>query len=107
MAKGICELLWLKFILENLRIKYDEPIRLNYDNKYAISIAHNPVQHDRTKYIEADKHFIKENLDNDLIYTPYVSSQDNLADLLTKWLNNNEFKRIIFKLKMMDIHSQV
>ena len=54
MAKGIGGLLWLKIILEDLRIKWDEPMRLYCDNKSTISIAHNPVQHDRTKHIEVD-----------------------------------------------------
>ena len=45
MAQEICELLWLKIILEDLRIKPDDPMRLYCDNKSAISIAHNPVQH--------------------------------------------------------------
>ena len=48
-------------------------MRLYYDNKSAISLAHNPLQHDRMKYIEIDKHSIKEKLDSGLIYTPYVS----------------------------------
>ena len=39
------------------------------DNKSAISIAHNLVQHDRTKHVEIDRHFIKEKLDNGLIAT--------------------------------------
>ena len=72
MAQGICELLWLKVILEDLRIKWEGPMRLYCDNKSAISIAHNPVQHDRTKHIEIDRHFIKEKLDSGLICTPYV-----------------------------------
>lgn len=84
MTQGICELIWLKSIFEDLRIKCDKPMRLYCDNKSAISIAHNPVQHDRTKHIEVDRHFIKEKLVNDLICTPYVSSQGNLANLLTK-----------------------
>jgi hypothetical protein len=105
MAQGICELLWLKSILEDLRIKSDEPMKLYCDNKSAISIAHNPVQHDRTKHIEVDRHFIKEKLDSGLICTPYVSFQGNLADLLTKGLNNNNFERIVSKLGMIDIHS--
>lgn len=46
MALGICELLWLKIILEELKIKYEMPMRLYCDNKFAINIAHNPVQHD-------------------------------------------------------------
>jgi len=75
MAQGICELLWLKIILEDLKIRWDKPMKLYYDNKYAISIAHNLVQHDRTKHIEDERHFIKEKLDNGLICTPYVSTQ--------------------------------
>ena len=62
MALGICELLWMKIILEDLRIKWDEPMKLYCDNKAAIAIAHNPVQHDRTKHVEVDRHFIKEKL---------------------------------------------
>ena len=46
MAQGVCELLWLKIILEDLKIKWDDPMRLYYDNQCAISIAHNLVQHD-------------------------------------------------------------
>jgi len=45
MALGVCELLWMKIILDDLKIKYEAPMGLTYDNKSAISIAHNPVQH--------------------------------------------------------------
>ena len=62
MAQGICELLWLKIILEDSKIKWDGPMKLYSDNKSAISIAHNLVQHDRIKHIEVDRHFIKEKL---------------------------------------------
>jgi hypothetical protein len=40
------------------------PIMLYCDNKVAINIANNPVQHDRTKHVEIDRHFIKEKLDS-------------------------------------------
>lgn len=60
MKQGICELIWLKSILEDMRIKWDEPMKLYYDNKSAINIAHNLVQYDITKHIEVDRHFIKE-----------------------------------------------
>ncbi|PKU79659.1 Retrovirus-related Pol polyprotein from transposon TNT 1-94 [Dendrobium catenatum] len=39
MALGICELLWIKIILEDLKVKWDEPMKLNCDNKSTISIA--------------------------------------------------------------------
>jgi len=46
MAQGVCELLWMKIILDDLKIKYEAPMGLACDNKSAISMAHNPVQHD-------------------------------------------------------------
>ena len=36
MAQGICELLWLKIILEDLKIKWEGPMKLYGDNKSAI-----------------------------------------------------------------------
>jgi hypothetical protein len=47
---------------------------LHCDNKAAISIAYNLVQHDRTKHVEIDRHFIKEKLDQKLIQFPFVQS---------------------------------
>ena len=105
MAQGVCELLWLKIILEDLKINCDGPMKLYCDNKSAISIAHNPVQHDRTKHIEVDRHFIKEKLDNGLICTPYVSTNGQLADILTKGLNSSTFERIVSKLGMENFNS--
>ncbi|RVW78705.1 Retrovirus-related Pol polyprotein from transposon RE1 [Vitis vinifera] len=69
VAHGICEL-WLKKLLENLRIPSKKPIKLYYVNKTTINIAHNPVQHDRTKLVEVDHHFIKEKLEVGLICMP-------------------------------------
>ena len=77
-------------------------MRLYCDNKSAISIAHNPVQHDRMKHIEVDKHVIKEKLENGLIC---ISSKDQLANVLTKGLPSTVFQDIICKLGMEDIHS--
>jgi len=86
MAQGVCELLWMKVILDDLKVKYKAPIGLTCDNKSAINIAHNLVQHDRTKHVEIDQHFIKEKLDNGLIAIDYIPSRLQLADMSTKGL---------------------
>ena len=62
MAQGICEGIWLNRLLEELRVPLKHPIVLYCDNQAAISIAKNPVHHDRTKHVEIDRHFIKEKL---------------------------------------------
>ena len=107
MALGVCELLWLKIILEDLKIKWEGPMKLYCDNKSAINIAHNPVQHDRTKHVEVDRHFIKEKLDSGLICTPFVSTDGQLADILTKGLSGKLFQKLVSKLRMDDIHFPV
>ena len=57
--QGVCELLWIKIILTELKLAPSGSMRLYCDNKVAINIAHNSVQHNRTKHVEIDKHFIK------------------------------------------------
>ena len=105
MAQGVCELLWLKIILEDLKIKLDGLMRLYCGNKSAISISHNPMQHDQMKHIEIDKHFIKEKLDNGLICTPYASINHQLVDILTKGLSSTKFQANTSKLGMENIYS--
>lgn len=84
MAHGVCKLLWIRNILRDLGIEYAKPINLQCENKAAIEIAQNHVQHDRTKHIEVDRHFIKENLDGKIIQFPVSQSESQLADMLTK-----------------------
>ena len=62
MAKGLCELLWLRRLLTEIGIAPSSEMNLFCDNKTAIDISHNPVQHDRTKHVEVDRYFIKQNL---------------------------------------------
>ena len=49
------------------------------DDKAAIDIANNPVQHDLTKHIEIDHHFIKEKLDRGVICLPYIDSASQIG----------------------------
>ena len=105
IAQGLCELLWLKIILDDLRIKWDDPMKLYCDNKSAINIAYNPIQHVRTKHIEVDRHFIKERLEEGVVCMSYVPSEHQLVDILTKGLNSSMFHDLVFKLGMEDIYS--
>lgn len=108
MAHGVCELLWLRALLQELKVQPDGPMRFYCDNKAAINIAHNPVQHDRTKHIEVAlflMHFIKEKLESGLICTPFVKTGEQLADVLTKGVANTMFHSVLGKLGMCDIYA--
>ena len=105
MTHGVCELLWIRNILRDLGIEYATPMNLHCDNKAAIQNAQNPVQHDRTKHVEVDRHFIKENLDEKLIQFSFIQSESQLANMLTKAVSMKMFHGIIDKLGMIDIYA--
>ena len=68
------------------------------DNQAAINIFENLVQHDRTKHVEVDKHFIKEKLEAEVIKLPHVRSEDQLEDILTKAVGAQFFEEVLCKL---------
>ena len=87
-----------------LRLFRRGPIQLWCDNKSAINIANNPVQHDRTKHVEIDRFFIKEQLNNGGLTLEYVKSGEQLADGLTKGLGLREHNVLCNKMGMIDIY---
>ncbi|KAL5745206.1 hypothetical protein ACOSP7_026352 [Xanthoceras sorbifolium] len=105
MAKCVCELLWIKNLLQELKMSPTSHIKLYCDNKAACDKAHNPVQRDRTKHVEIDRHFIKEQLEAKNIEAPHVRSQDQLAEILTKAVPSKAFHEVLDKLRMQDIYA--
>ncbi|CAL8119877.1 unnamed protein product [Prunus armeniaca] len=103
MAQGVCELLWLRRLLGDLGFEPQKPMDLYCDNKAATVIAHNPVQHDHTKHVEVDRHFIKEKLDTKIISFQFISSEYQLADVLIKAVSTIVFLNLLDKLGMRDI----
>ena len=105
MAHGVCEAIWIKRLLEELKIEYEAPIQLYCDNQSTISIAHNPIHHDRTKHVEVDRHFIKEKIDGGIISIRDVHTDHQLADILTKGLSDQVFNFLVNKLGLINIYS--
>src|SRR6266508_3634192 len=104
MAHGLSEMLWTRNLLEELKILKDSCMNVWCDNKSAISIANNPVQHDRTKHVEIDRFFLKEKLDDGTLELSYVSSGSQVADCLTKGLGVKKCNMSCNKMGMIDIY---
>jgi hypothetical protein len=105
MAHGVSEGLWLRRLLLELRLFEDKPIMLYCDNKAAINIANNRVQHDRTKHVEIDRHFIKDKLDEGIVCMPFVGTKEQIADVFTKGLSITDFSNVIDKMSMINIYA--
>jgi hypothetical protein len=104
MSLGLCEMLWVRNLLSELHVLRKDPLRMWCDNKSAISIANNPVQHDRTKHVEIDRFFIKEKLDEGILEISHVNSGAQIADCLTKGLGVKECNLACSKMGMIDIY---
>ena len=98
MALAACELVWLKHLLSDLGCSCQTPMTLYCDNQAAMHIASNPVFHERTKHIEVDCHYIRQQVQTKLIVTHYVRTTDQLADVFTKVMPTAQFHQLISKL---------
>lgn len=86
MALTTCEVTWLTALLKDLGLSKLPPAILNCDNQAAIAIAANPVLHEKTKHVDIDCHFVRDELKAGNITTAKVSSNEQVADIFTKIL---------------------
>jgi hypothetical protein len=72
------------------------------DNKSAIRIADNPVEHIRTKHIDIQYHFFEGSPTKGDIKIIYVSTRNQLADIFTKPLDEKSFSKIRNELNILN-----
>ncbi|KAL0455831.1 UNVERIFIED_CONTAM: Retrovirus-related Pol polyprotein from transposon RE2 [Sesamum latifolium] len=89
---------WLRRILEDMGEKQEEPTTIYYDNKSAIAITKNPVQHNRTKHIDIKYHSLREATTRGEIELKYCSTEKQLADMFTKALLRNKFEELRMRI---------
>jgi len=61
-----------------------------HDNISATYLTVNPSHHDRFKHIVVDYHFVHERIISGDVVVPYVPTQFQLADILTKQLSSSQ-----------------
>ena len=79
-----------------------DKVSLWCDNKSAIKISLNPVQHFKTKHIEIRYHFIRDHIRRGEIELNYVNTHDNHADIFTKSLDEARIRELRHELNIID-----
>ncbi|GJS10756.1 hypothetical protein Tco_0367552 [Tanacetum coccineum] len=99
-GKACQQALWMKQALIDYDVQLDD-VLIMCDNKGAIDLSKNPVQHSRTKHIEICHDFLRDNVQKGHISIEKVSSVDNIGDILMKPLKRELFNYLRLGLGMM------
>ncbi|CAH1448519.1 unnamed protein product [Lactuca virosa] len=83
------EAIWLKNFIGDLGVvsSIKEPMEILCDNEGAVALTKEPRDHGRSRHIDRKYHFIRHRVEEGLLVVKRVSSEDNLADPLTKGLS--------------------
>ena len=102
VANTVAELIWIRSLLTELKQPLRNPTVVWCDNIGASYLAINPCFKARTKHIEVDFHFVREQVKEGHISVHYISSLDQLADIFTKPLSSTRFLQHKNKLRILD-----
>jgi hypothetical protein len=103
VVAGQCcaQLPWMRQTLRDFGYNLSK-ISLLCDNESAIRMADNPVEHSRTKHIDIRHHFLRDHQQKGDIEVFYVSTENLLADIFTKPLDEKTFCRLHSELNVLD-----
>jgi hypothetical protein len=101
MASTTKEIVYLRWLLADMRVSFSHPTPMYCDNQSFIQIAHNSVFHERTKHIEIDCHLTRHHLKHGTIALPFVPSSLQIADFFSKVHSISRFRFLVGKLSML------
>ena len=90
---------WSKHSRTGINVKN---VPLYCDNKSAIKIAHNPVQHSKTKHIQIRHHFLCDHVLKVDIPIDHADTRDQLADIFTNPLDEKRFSKLQCELNILE-----
>ena len=100
-ASCCAQVLWMKQTLLDLGLSYDH-VPIMCDNTSAINLSKNPVLHSRTKHIEIRHHFLRDHVQKGDITLEFISTNHQIADILTKPLALERFASLRRGLGLLD-----
>ncbi|GJX39257.1 hypothetical protein Tco_0252560 [Tanacetum coccineum] len=104
LASVTSEVIWILKFLKDFQIENLLPVLLHCDSNSAIKIAANPVFHERTKHLEIVLHFVREKVLKGVVKTVKVNSANQIADILTKWLDTVQHLELVKRLGMYNAY---
>ena len=95
------QVLWYRSLLTELDFSLTTPSTIFSDNQSAISIAHHPEFHARTKHIDIAVHFLRDHVKKGNLDLYYINTEYNLADIFTKALKKPSHVNFTYELGVL------
>nr|GEW99165.1 hypothetical protein [Tanacetum cinerariifolium] len=100
-TSGCCaQILWMRSQLTDYGFVFNK-IQLFYDNRIAIALCCNNVQHSRSKHSDIRHHFIQEQVEKGVVELYFMTTDYQLADILTNALPRERFEFLLSRLDTM------
>jgi hypothetical protein len=106
VANCVAESCWLRQLLAELRRPPRKATVVFCDNVSAVYLSSNPVQHQRTKHVEIDLHFVRDKVTMGEVRVLHVPTTSQFADVFTKGLPSPVFHDFRFSLNIVPSHVQ-
>nr|GEY56815.1 retrovirus-related Pol polyprotein from transposon TNT 1-94 [Tanacetum cinerariifolium] len=97
-------ILWMRSQLIDYGFDFNK-IPLYCDNRSAIALCCNNLQHSRSKHIDIRHYFIQEQVERGVVELYFVTTDSQLADIFTKASPRQRFKFILPRLGMKSMSS--
>ena len=81
----------MRQLLVELHVPLNKAALVYCDNISTICMSANPVQHQRTKHVEIDLHFVRERVATGAVRVLHVPTSSQYADIFTKGLPSSVF----------------
>jgi hypothetical protein len=101
VANGVAEASWLRQLLLELHSPLTRATVVYCDNISAVYLSTNPVQHQRTKHVEIDLHFVRERVALGHVRVFHVPTSSQYADIFTKGLQTSVFMEFCSSLTVL------
>ncbi|GKD60715.1 ribonuclease H-like domain-containing protein [Tanacetum coccineum] len=106
VSNVVAETAWLCNLLRELHTQLLSATIVYCDNVSAIYLTANSIQHQRTKHIEIDIHFVRDMVARGQVRALYVSSRYQHADIFTKGLPSALFEEFRTSLSVRSSPAQ-
>lgn len=93
VANATTKTSWLRNLLLELHVPVTKAMIVYCDNISVVYLSNNPVQHQRTKHVEIDIHFVRELIQIGRVCVIHVPTDHQYAEIFTKGLPRHLFNR--------------